>query len=393
MQRLKKLVLVCILTIVMTGCGTTEEPEVFQQGNRMAFYGPVMETDSAYYYNANEMKYELHYFDKASGKSIFLCNKPECSHDGNEFCAATAGGRYVMYSAIYEDGIYIAAFESEENRLDKKLFKVSLDGTKMETISTYGYDPGNDGGIAIGVDEKKYMAVYKRKAMIPYTVKQEDGTNNYGTAIVDIDSGKTEYLEEYNSRTSLGQLKYIPYDNYLYYYVYDLNEQDSTLYRYHFSKKTNEEMGVPKDFIDYCIVDGFIVYTQADKEGFVHLYSLNPDSMENKDLTGALTKEDGMPLLEKREGVLFFDDNYLITYSKHEESDISYEYYVFTKDGVFLTSFSQPDNMQEESKMAVLNGYVYFRDYYGMVRCPMQDILEGNAKWESLFVTATKEEE
>ena len=144
MQRLKKLVLVCILTIVMTGCGTTEEPEVFQQGNRMAFYGPVMETDSAYYYNANEMKYELHYFDKASGKSIFLCNKPECSHDGNEFCAATAGGRYVMYSAIYEDGIYIAAFESEENRLDKKLFKVSLDGTKMETISTYGYDPGND---------------------------------------------------------------------------------------------------------------------------------------------------------------------------------------------------------------------------------------------------------
>lgn len=392
MQKFKLLLLSGLLTLALTACGSQTEPETFQQGNIMTLYGSVMETDYAYYYTTNDFGYELHYYDKASGKSIFLCNKPECSHDGNEFCAATAGGRFVMYSALYEDGIYIAALERADNRIDKKLFKVSLDGTKLETICTFGYDPASD-LIAHGFEDKKYMAVYKGKAFIPCQTQQNDGSSNYSTAIVDIASGKVTYLEEHNSFASSGQKKYIPYEDYLYYYVSDRYGGASTLYRYHLSKKTTEEIPVPKDFTDYCIVEGAVVYTRTDEDGFCHIYSLHPDTLETKDLTGPLTKEDGTPLLKEWEGELLFDGEYLVTYTGFYEGNKGDRYFIISKDGTFLTSLSRPDGIDEGADICILNGYVYFRDYYSMVRCSVQDILNGNIEWTTLFVTAERENE
>ena len=393
MCKIKTLIISGILAFILVGCSSKEE-EFFNQGNVMTLYGPVMETDSAYYYTTNDFNYELHYYDKASGKSIFLCNKPECSHDGNEFCAATAGGRLVMHSVLYEDGIYIAALEAADNRVDKKLFKVSLDGTKMETICTFGYEP-SDGFISHGFDAEKYMAIYKGKAFIPYSTPQKDGFNNYGTAIVDIESGKVEYLEEYYMLDAYGQEKYIPYGDYLYYYVSERYDSPTKLYRYHLTKKNNEEIAVLKKFVDYCIVDGLVVYTQADENGYVHICTMNPDSKETKDLTGPLTSEDGTPLLTEWEGKLFFDGEYLVTFTYPDKENEECQYYVFSKEGTMLTAFTPPEPIRkgDTPDFCMLNGYAYFRDYYGMVRCSMQDILNSNPEWTTLFVTAQEEQE
>ncbi len=393
MCKLKKLLISGLLAFSLVGCSSKEE-EIFNQGNIMTLYGPVMETDSAYYYTTNDFNYELHYYDKASGKSIFLCNKPECSHDGNEFCAATAGGRYVMHSVLYEDGIYIAALEAADNRVDKKLFKVSLDGTKLETICTYGYEP-SDGMIMYGFDVEKYMAIYREKAFVPYSTPQKDNSNNYGTAIIDIKSGKVEYLEECNSYSSLGQKKYIPYGDYLYYYVSDIYQSPAKLCRYHLTQKNNEEIAVLTNFRDYCIVDGMVIYTQADENGYVHIYTMDPDSKETKDLTGPLMSEDGTGLLTEWEGTLFFDGEYIVTFTYPKKENGVYQYFVFSKEGTLLTDFTPPEFIEKGYKpdFCMLNGYAYFRDYYGMVRCSMQDILNGNPEWTTLFVTAQEEQE
>lgn len=397
MQKLKLLMLSGILVLTLAGCGSETEPEYFEQGNISTFHGPVMETENAYYYTGNYMNYELYYYDKASGKSIFLCNKPECSHDGNEFCAATAGGRYVMYTRLYKDGIYIAALEPEENRIDKKLFKVSLDGTKMETIATYGYDPASD-GIGMSYDEEKYMVLYDDKAIIPYETPQNDGWQTYGTAIVDLKSGKVQYLKECDSHKQLlGQEGYTPYGDYLYYYETNHYKSPVTLYRYHLIRKKTEEIPIAGGFNDFCIVDGLVVYSRADEDGFIHLYSMNPEDPEGqepKDLTGPLKNEDGTPLLDEHEGTLLFDGEYLVTDSYLHKDANPYHYYMFSKDGLMLAEFVPPESIWQNTQpdFAILNGYVYFMDFYGTVRCPVQDILDGNPTWTTLYSAPIEEE-
>ena len=396
MRKIKLLTLLSFFVFALMGCGAGKEEEVFDQGNIMPFYGPIMETENAYYYTTNDFKYELHYYDKASGKSIFLCNKPECSHDGNEFCAATAGGRFVMYTTMYKDGIYVAALEPQDGRVDKKLFKVSLDGTKIETIATFGYEP-TEGGFGHSYDEDKYMVVYQGKAFIPYFTPQEDGFLNYGTAIVDIESGKVKYLEECDGHKLLGQERYIPYGEYLYYYETCMMKSPITLYRYHISKGTVEEIPIAGGFVDYCIVDGRVVYTQPDEEGFVHIYSMNPDNPDNpeiKDLTGPLTKKDGTSLMLGREGKLRYDGEYLVTYFYEKEKGFCY--LIFSKEGTFLTEFVPPESINREIQQpdfAIMNGYVYFADYTFTVRCELQDLLNGNPTWTTLFYTAVEEAE
>ena len=397
MRKIKQLTLLSILVLALTGCGAGKEEEVFDQGNIMPIYGPVMETETAYYYTSNEFKYELHYYDKASGKTIFLCNKPECAHDGNEFCAATAGDRFVMYTAMYQDGIYVAALEPQDGRVDKKLFKISLDGTKIETIATFGYEP-TEGGFGHSFNEDKYMVLYQGKAFIPYEMPQKDGYQNYGTAIVDIESGKVEYLEECDGHKLLGQERYIPYGEYLYYYETNISKSPITLYRYHISEGTVEKIPIQGGFVDYCIVDGRVVYTQPDKEGFVHIYSMDPDNPEAsdvKDLTGPLKKEDGTPLIQEREGKLRYDGEYLVTHTYRYEEGIGRLYFIFTKDGALLTEFVPPESIDREMQLdfAITKGYVYFADFNSTVRCNLQDILNGNPTWTTLFYTGAREEE
>lgn len=394
MRKLRQWTILGMLVFALTGCGAGKEEEVFEQGNIMTVYGPIMETENAYYYTTNGFRYELHYYDKATGKSIFLCNKPECSHDGNEFCAASVGDRYVMYSALYKDGIYVAALEPEENRIDKKLFKVSLDGTKVENIATFEYEPSSD-SISHGHDSEKYMVLYQGKAFIPYATPRKDGFNNYGTAIVDIKSGKVEYMEECDGLQLYGQERYIPYGEYLYYYETG-PYRSPILYRYHIAKETVEEIPIADGFVDYCIVDGRVVYTQPDKEGFIHIYSMNPENPDNadtKDLTGALKWEDGTSLLKEWEGVLRYDGEYLMTYSYRGKEEKGYHYFIFSKDGTFLTEFMPPETLREGAgDFAIMNGYVYFADYYSTVRCDLQDLLNGNPTWTTLFYTGVEEE-
>lgn len=396
MRKISLLMLLSILMFSVVGCDSENE-ELFEQGNIMPYYGPIMETETAYYYTTNMFKYELHYYDKDSGKCIFLCNKPECFHDGNEFCAATAGGRYVMYTTLYEDGIYVAALEPQENRVDKKLFRVSLDGTKIETIATFGYEP-TDGTFGHGFDEDKYMVIYQGKAFIPYASSQKDGFSCYGTAIVDIKSGKVDYLNECDGKEFTGQKRYIPYGEYLYYYETRLGKIPYSLCRYRISQGTVEEIPVIGGFTDYCIVDGKVVYTQTDQNGFVHIYSMNPDNpdgSETKDLTGPLTKPDGTSLLYGWEGKLRYDGEYLVTHTSHFDEDGGRSYFLFSKDGMLVTEFVPPESfdMRMELDFAIMNGYVYFADYAHTVRCELQDLLSGNPTWTTLFYTAEEEEE
>ena len=63
--------------------------ENFEQGNRPGATGNAMMRTEKGFYHYNDSLGGFRYYDAATGKEMFLCNKPECRHDGNEVCIAT----------------------------------------------------------------------------------------------------------------------------------------------------------------------------------------------------------------------------------------------------------------------------------------------------------------
>lgn len=175
-------------------------PEDLQPGNQF-----VMKTEKGYYYyryiySSEQGTSAFHYVDAATGKDIYLCNKPECKHDGNSFCVASNKKYGIGQMCLYSDRILATAIEETDTQFLWKLLAIALDGSEMKEIATYmtmdkaalgdGQRPILNGG---------RLPVHRNKAVIYLGATGQaalDDTTQYGTAILDLDTGKVSYLDE-----------------------------------------------------------------------------------------------------------------------------------------------------------------------------------------------------
>ena len=57
----------------------------------------------------------LGYYDEETGETVFVCAKPNCLHDGNEFCTATTKNYSLISDPVYLDGyVYAVALDNRE---------------------------------------------------------------------------------------------------------------------------------------------------------------------------------------------------------------------------------------------------------------------------------------
>ncbi|MBP5280992.1 MAG: hypothetical protein J6Z22_00670, partial [Lachnospiraceae bacterium] len=122
-----------------------------------------METDDGYYYNQGKggvlhsenqyVRQALTYHEKASGNEIFLCNKPECNHDGGNDCEATYKSIKVDNSVLYDESIYVLGTETEGTMVSVNLYKAALDGSAKiycsKSVTFYKFDQAIDSGFII----------------------------------------------------------------------------------------------------------------------------------------------------------------------------------------------------------------------------------------------------
>lgn len=78
----------------------------------------------------------LHFTDIASGVTMPLCSKPECTHKDNACNAYLAGGMDVYGLRIYEGKIYWMACED----YGLKLMRMNVDGTDREVMFALDYN-------------------------------------------------------------------------------------------------------------------------------------------------------------------------------------------------------------------------------------------------------------
>lgn len=93
--------------------------------------------------------YALRYYDEASGETVNVCAKPNCLHDGNEFCTSTTKMYSCMSDPVYLDGyVYAIAIDNREF-LEKQekcelyptvLLRYKPDGTEITQLCVLNED-------------------------------------------------------------------------------------------------------------------------------------------------------------------------------------------------------------------------------------------------------------
>ena len=86
----------------------------------------------------------LRYYDAESGETVFVCAKPNCLHDGSEFCTATTQNYFALsYPVVLDDAVYLVALDYREylqnrdncTKYPTVLLRYAPDGTEVSEIA------------------------------------------------------------------------------------------------------------------------------------------------------------------------------------------------------------------------------------------------------------------
>lgn len=274
---MKKSVLLGVTVLVLLGCaGCKKEPEGemnqkalvvtsedLKQGNDTIF-----NTEKGYYYHSDSMS-GFRYVDSATGKEMYLCNKPECRHDGNEFCVATNNKYSIERVGMYGGQIFATAIEVTDTQYRYHLLSLALDGSVLNEYVTYLTLEKTNVIPSRHIDGSG-MYIHRNVAMLPLLLVGDDGTETtqfHGTAIINLDTREVTYLDE--EPFSVENEKIFDISAYGDYFYYCRKEGKKTvLHRYNIKDGTDETHKLLVGFQGkYAVMDNnTVVYTKSDND-------------------------------------------------------------------------------------------------------------------------------
>ena len=347
-------------------------------------YMAIMETENAYYSNQSCM-YEsgnyhptqaLRYHDKASGETILLCNKPECSHDGGDTCEATYLNILPVNCLLYEGSIYELGIETNGIRVSINLYRAALDGSAIDKVGcVISADNINDAEVYVkpatanvynGLNQRPDYSfiIHRGVAYIPYYLqfgKGMMGLCGAGLLGMDLKTGETEQIYQVGSLTEGTPCNVMAVGDYVYFllnnsrgngktrqYHLTTKEVDSILFHFADSKGNIKEM-------EYACAlyskDRYYTISKNINDGTVGLTAYDAETKEH-------VKEDGIHVKtaegESLKTAFFYDGKLVI-------GDQSKAWF-FDMDGNLLAQVDAPQDLIGKD----LNGPTassYFIDY------------------------------
>ena len=291
--------------------------EDFEQGNRPGTMGNAMLRTEKGFYHYNDTLGGFRYYDAATGKEMFLCNKPECRHDGNEFCVATNGKYTVLDYCLYGEHLMVFAAELTETQVLYKVLVLALDGASMDEVAT-----------VLELERSPDMSLYasrmylhRNKALLTFATgasyEQED-TMHYGAAILDLNAKKITFFdEEPLAKENAETTGITAYGNYFYYCRKE--GKKTVLHRRHIENGTDESCKLLTSFTgDYAVLEeDYIVYLRSSQKTLCTYRFSTGENEEKVMLYKKIPQYDiaGNLLFETEEGVpaqgLVTDGTYL----------------------------------------------------------------------------------
>lgn len=308
----------------------------------------VMAAENGYYFYdginwSDQSGGGFYYVDKATGNKIYLCNKPECRHDGNQFCIATNEKYQIGQTVLYgTDRIYATAIEETETQYLYKLLCVELDGSEMNEVVTFMTMEKTAQGCYAYCNS---LLIHQNVVFLTFSANAVGSEMMYGTAMYFPDTGEVRYLDE--EPLAEDNIKCTDLNAYGDYIFYCRREgKKNVLYRYHIGTGETDSCKLLRNFNNQYVVldEDTIVYLRASGD---HLCVYHPSTGENIELPNFISKQtalrpDGTPFEIDRGYVgqgIKTDGEYLYVWEKphfvkiEPELDVkTFQIHVFDKD-------------------------------------------------------------
>ena len=288
------LLLIPLLSLVLTACSKSlsfdknaADPAVPSKVAIEDYQAmPLCESASGYYFNRSTetSPMGIHYVDKGTGKDVLLCNKPECRHDGNEFCVATNKNYCPFAMQLYDNALYAGAICVNENNFEVKLIKIALDGSYLSEVATIF-----SSNLATNSDPRLFnyedkMIIHRGMALFHVRIdgnEQMEDVIAYGTAIYDLNEGTLKYYNEEPISTDNPQLINVTARGDAFYFII-MDGRKRVLHKYHLNDGTDEPIDLLANFTgEYAVMNnGNVFYLRSMKK---NLYVRLPDGT-NKEL-------------------------------------------------------------------------------------------------------------
>lgn len=446
----KYLTLLSLGCALMLLCSCAGKPQ--PSDDNPANHGPlaIMETENGYYYNYgytgytvvedNSITYTgkqhlLRYYDKESGESILLCNKPECEHQGDDSCVATYKNLNIINSALYDEHIYVYGLEKDGNLIRFNLYRATLDGSSMDLVGTVFeaentidkeiiFAPLNNAN-SVSKMENAFI-IHRGYAYLPYYLRigtASMGFKGGGLMQMDLQTGKTKLLYELEYLTSPYPFHLRAYGDYVYMDLVGGTSSKGTM-RYVISQNVIE-------YTPATAEDEFHSIYDAITEEAIYMRSIgcNPDtgtffSYEAIDVFDGTTGDrlpkkqivTGIPKEEMNgfKSYLTYEDMLVIATAKRIAFYSLKEEDYGEKLGE-MVPMEEPDNasnststpeykitdgslfMIQKAPNLAINGDYYdgkgTYQLYQVYKCPLADIFAGTGTWEEAFTIGPTTEE
>lgn len=387
-MKLKKLLSIILSALCLAGCSGNESGS--ETADEPAnFFHTVMETENGYYYYDN-YPMALKFYDKATQTEVYLCNKPECLHDGNSFCAATANNLSIADSVLYNNAIYLLAFEGETENAAVCVYKAELDGSSLTRLyeiadlkkSAEQYYQLSDGN----------MIIHNGKLYLTYKLSTDTGSFGFGKAQfceVDLKNGKIKVLHEVSDNFSPLPGYFCGIGDSIYYSIYA--DKKSVNYRY--DQKTGKTSAMDTDFSNLRS-DGESLY------GFKRIDEVNTFcryDLETKEITHLLS---GMNSFYNE--VVMISDDLMFIYERGEEYDVVLGVYDMSGNKLTTVYPSDVDEYTMYFSMTSSDGWLYLNtfvthsfesssfvefSYDAVYKCSIEDLKNGKKNFVLAYKT------
>ena len=395
----------------------------------------IMKGKEGFYYtdmvilDNNTATRALCYYDMALGKSIMLCSKPQCMHDGNDFCVATGGGVYQFYSSLtclYNGYIYrLGDGSTEEEKWQLSLLKTDLLGNELSKVADIG------ALTLIGEAPKPQIesAVFHNNKLFVAITPTMNKPETFLYA-VDIASGGVSEItlpapEEGTKKANFGTCCYMTADGDWLYYTVRCCKYDNTMiysenhmtynrtvmYRYNIKTgKTEVISALPDVYSSFTVANDIIYYTFADRsDNTFSLYSYDiindktatfADKIQQKYVNGKYIEDIQKITVITDKKYLYvctsgLESSYSKEYSTETQDDI--DFYIYSLDGKQLLHGMPGMDITIDDYgygLSAVDGELYFYfsehvnddiDNTGLYKIKTEDLVNGGTEWTKLY--------
>ena len=379
---MKRLLIPLIACLLLSSCGTQHTDYITSNTGEGATLTPIIPSGSGYYYNDNSnCRLALKYYDIASDKSIYLCSRPECTHDGNEFCNATSRKYVFLGMAEYEGELYIEACEYRENESVYKLLRAEKDGTGLSEISAFAKQQTDGDNSFISVVSHCNPVIHRGKAYLTYRLERDNSVSTWGIAEVDICTGVSKIILEEKSDGYMDHVSACGDD--LFFMLFSRGDYNFDYILYHYDIKSGEtkELVSPQNYPrEGTAHDGRYIYTAFENNKY-GVYSYDPKTNSTELLDNPISAF----FSDSKGGLrLKYDGNYWYACKNIRQNVETYRFAIFSDSFERLAEFDVPGENTDISP-DILDGILYLQYYSRVLKCPVDDILKENIHWDEAY--------